>query len=127
MRKDDALHDGQAETRTTVMVRPLAIPLEDIGELVGRDARPVVGDGNHDLFAAIEDADLDGRAARVCERVADQVGQDLMEAIAIAEDEVRLAGEGDRQGRARDTGGGLMLQAGLLDDLVGIDRPELGE
>jgi hypothetical protein len=101
---DDLLRDVEAEAEAAVVRRrDLAAAveaLEDLAELVGRDADAAVAHRGHEL-AAVLDGDADVAAVRrVLHRVLEQIAEHLLEAVAVAEISARVAGTFDVERRS---------------------------
>ena len=96
MRRDDRVRDGQAEARVPggpgAATAAADEPLEHRLPYSGRHPRPVVGDRDLDHLAAGRcQADLHGRpGGRVRPRVAQQVGQRLVQPVLVTADGDRL-------------------------------------
>src|SRR5690606_31773374 len=118
VRFGDAPGDGQTQARAPDLAlarADLLVLLEDRVELVGRDPDAGVGDGDADALAVRVVADADRHAAALGEldRVAQQVGHDLADALAVA---------GQRRDRAVDLA--AQLDAALAHlGLVDVDEP----
>src|SRR3954452_21561026 len=66
--------------------------LEDLPQLVGRNAHAAIAYRGHDVIAAIVHIDADVAAlGRVLDRVLQQVAEDLLKAVAIAVDDALVA------------------------------------
>src|SRR5690349_17066210 len=91
MRLDDALGDREAEARApALLLAPLPVSVEHVRELLGRDARALIDDAEHDAAVALGEGQRDRRALRVLDRVADQVREHLQHAVAIRDDGDRV-------------------------------------
>src|SRR5436190_22936527 len=88
---DDLPGDVQPESQTAVVRRrdlsSAMESLEDLSQLVLRNADAPVAHRGHDLIAAILHVDVDlASLRRVLDRVLQKVAQNLLQAIAIAND-----------------------------------------
>src|SRR5690606_40475473 len=85
---DDATRDGQSEAGTCTP-RALRLPerLEEVRELLLRDPRPGVRDAEDDLVVAAFGAHRHpATPGRELDRVVDQVGEDLEDAVVVGRD-----------------------------------------
>src|SRR5690606_31217126 len=88
VRLHDALGDREAETRPTVLP-PTAVPesIEDVRHVLFGHTGAGVFDGNHDRTRARAGAQRDRAPCRgELDRVPDEVGEHLEDAVAIAAD-----------------------------------------
>jgi hypothetical protein len=114
--RGEAAHDREPEAhaRRARLVGPprhLVELVEHALAMLGRDADPAVDDLDRDARAAAPRADHDAAAARVAERVGDEVAQHALEKQRIRVDgEARAAPRQRERARAR-LGGELALEA----------------
>src|SRR5882724_5316305 len=128
VRRDDAPRDREAKPGPVVLhVAAAPVALEEVRQILLADPRPVVGDREQDLVVpARRDSKRDVPALGCgLGGVADQVGQDLKNAVVVAEDsrEVRL----DVRRHLQSLVLGDALEAGerFLDHRARILRPAL--
>ena len=67
--------------------------VEDVRQVFGLDARALVADAHDHLLGAHLSADADLAFGRVLERVRDEVGDDLLHARLVREDDGEFFGE----------------------------------
>ena len=86
---DDALHDREAKT-DAVIARVLPVAIEDVLDVLARDAGSGVADRDRDPIAAPFGPESDRTAGRgELERVPDQVRERLTEPVTIGEGSMR--------------------------------------
>src|SRR5690606_33282866 len=92
VRLDDALGDGEAEAdAAAARVAGLPEAVEEVRELIGRDAGPGVADLEAHLVAIAFDVDAHAPAfGRELDGVADEVAERLEQAVAVDADSGRL-------------------------------------
>jgi hypothetical protein len=94
------LDDGQAQAQAVVPPRRagvgLAEAVEDVGEEFGLDADAGVGDADLDVRVDPLEEHLHPAAlGREFDGVGEEVPDDLLQAIGIGDDALRIGGEGD--------------------------------
>ena len=130
MELDQVPHQREAEPEPAVASRRrplrLAEALEDVRQEISRDAAPVVLDDDPAVSVVLVQREADFAAARAeLHRIREEVPDDLLEAIRIADDldhvRIDLADDGDVLGFGGWPGG----LEGVAHDVAEIDRREV--
>ena len=109
---DDLLGDVQAESESTVVRRrdltAAMEPLEDLIQLVVRNADAAIAHGSHDVIAFVDDVDEDlASLRRILDCIFEKIADHLLEPVAIADDD--RIGVGDIEMKATVADRGVMV------------------